>query len=105
MHTSSAIAEELGESPVMVRRTFLLLQKAGLIAQRKGPAGGARLKVAPKQIGMGDVYAAAEGGWISFGEDDGERLLALEKRLRRDALEAMNGTTLAQVIKRMQRGS
>lgn len=101
MHTSSVIAEELGESPVMVRRTFLLLQKAGLIAQRKGPAGGARLKVSPKEIGMGDVYAAAEEGWISFG-DDGERLGALEKRLRKDALSAMNQTTLAQVVKKLR---
>jgi DNA-binding IscR family transcriptional regulator len=29
MHTSSAIAETLKESAVMVRRTFLLLHKAG----------------------------------------------------------------------------
>ena len=45
MHTSTAIAEELGESAVMVRRTFLLLQKSDLIMQRKGPSGGARLKL------------------------------------------------------------
>ena len=101
MHTSTAIAEELGESPVMVRRTFLLLQKAGLIAQRKGPAGGARLKVSPKEIGMGDVYAAAEEGWISFGDDKG-RLGAIEKRLRKEALAAMNQTTLSQVTKKLR---
>ena len=64
MHTSSAIAEELKESAVMVRRTFLLLHKAGLIVQRKGPNGGAKLKLPPKQIGLGDVYAAAEGEWM-----------------------------------------
>ena len=45
MHTSAVIAEELGESAVMVRRAFLLLQRAGLIEQRKGPHGGARLKL------------------------------------------------------------
>ena len=45
MHTSSAIAEELKESAVMVRRAFLLLHKAGLIEQKKGPHGGAKLKV------------------------------------------------------------
>ena len=35
MHTSAAIAETLKESAVMVRRTFLLLHKAGLIMQTK----------------------------------------------------------------------
>ena len=61
MHTSAAIAEELKESAVMVRRAFLLLHKAGLIEQRKGPNGGAKLKVAAKQIGLGDVFVATEG--------------------------------------------
>ena len=104
MHTSTAIAEALDESAVMVRRTFLLLQKAGLILQRKGPSGGAKLKVPAKQIGMGQVYAAAEGDWISFGESSSTALTGLEKRLRKDVLEAMNGTTLAQVTKRAQKG-
>ncbi len=104
MHTSTAIAEALGESAVMVRRTFLLLQKAGLIMQRKGPSGGARLKVPAKQIGMGQIYAAAEGEWISFGESGATALTSLEKRLRKDVLEAMNGTTLSQVAKRAAKG-
>ena len=104
MHTSTAIAEALGESAVMVRRTFLLLQKAGLILQRKGPSGGARLKIPAKQIGMGQIYAAAEGDWISFGEAGANALTSLEKRLRKDVLEAMNGTTLAQVAKRAAKG-
>lgn len=104
MHTSTAIAETLGESAVMVRRTFLLLQKAGLIAQRKGPSGGARLKVPAKQIGLGHIYAAAEGDWLTFGKQDAAVLANVEKRLRRDVLEAMNGTTLAQVVKRVQKG-
>ncbi len=104
MHTSTAIAEALGESAVMVRRTFLLLQKAGLILQRKGPSGGARLKVPAKQIGMGQIYAAAEGDWISFGEAGSSSLAGLEKRLRKDVLETMNGTTLAQVAKRVAKG-
>ena len=88
----------------MVRRTFLLLQKAGLIAQRKGPSGGALLKLPAKQIGLGQIYAAAEGDWISFGEDDSPALASLEKRLRKDVLEAMNATTLAQVAKRASKG-
>ncbi len=104
MHTSTAIAEELGESAVMVRRTFLLLQKAGLIAQRKGPNGGARLLLSPKEIGLGNVYAAAEGEWMSLGEGDAAGLGGLMKKVRKEAMAAMNETTLAQVVKRLRKG-
>ncbi len=104
MRTSTAIAEELGESAVMVRRTFLLLQKAGLIAQRKGPNGGAKLVVPAKEIGLGDVYGAAEGAWMSLDEEHSGGLGGLMKRVRKDATAAMNVTTLAQVVKRMRKG-
>ncbi len=103
MHTSTVIAEELRESAVMVRRTFLLLQKAGLIAQRKGPNGGAKLVVSPKQIGLGDVYAAAEGDWMSMGAGDTGSLGGLMKKVRKEAMSAMNETSLAQVVKRMRK--
>jgi len=65
MHTSAEIADKLSESAVMVRRCFLLLHKKGLIEQRKGPHGGARLKLPPKQIGLGDIYLATEDDWPS----------------------------------------
>lgn len=103
MHTSTVIAEQLGESAVMVRRTFLLLQKAGLITQRKGPNGGAKLVLPPKQIGLGDVYAAAEGDWMSLGSDGAGGLGNLMKKVRREATDAMNETTLAQVVKRLRK--
>ena len=85
----------------MVRRTFLLLQKAGLVVQRKGPNGGAKLLFAPKQIGLGDVFAAAEGDWMSAG--DAAHLGGLMKKVRKEAMAAMNETTLSQAIKRMRR--
>jgi DNA-binding IscR family transcriptional regulator len=100
MHTSAAIAEELTESAVMVRRCFLLLQKSGLIEQRKGPHGGARLKLAAKQIGLGDIYLATEGDWLILGDPAMEGLL---KRARTEGLTAMNDTTLAQMLKRMKK--
>ena len=102
MHTSAAIAETLKESAVMVRRTFLLLHKAGLIVQRKGPHGGAKLKVQPKQIGLGDVFQATAGDWIAV-ED--RALTGLMKRVRADAVEAMNEHSLAQVVKKMRKSS
>ncbi len=101
MLTSAAIAEELNESPVMVRRTFLLLHKAGWIVQRKGPNGGAQLKTPAKQIGLGDLFVAASGPWLSIGDKTIEPLL---KKTRAAAVEAMNETSLAQVVKRTKRG-
>lgn len=86
----------------MVRRCFLLLQKSGLIEQRKGPHGGARLKVPAKQIGMGDVYLATEGDWLMLGDP---ALAGLLKRVRAEGVLAMNETTLAQMIKRMKKNS
>src|SRR5258708_21886825 len=92
MHTSAAIAEALKESAVMVRRTFLLLHKAGLIVQKKGPHGGAKLKVAPKQIGLGDVFEASAGDWLSVDDKAGT---GLRKKGRGDAVAAMNEHWLA----------
>jgi DNA-binding IscR family transcriptional regulator len=100
MHTSGAIAESLGESAVMVRRAFLLLHKAGLIEQRKGPHGGAKLKVPAKQIGLGDVFVATEGEWLVL-ED--KAVVSLMKKVRGDAVAAMNEHSLAGVVKRMNK--
>jgi|GEM_PF-742669 len=101
MHTSLAIAEELGESAVMVRRTFLLLHKAGLVVQRKGPNGGAKLKIPMKQIGLGDVFEATAGEWFAVQD------MALDgwmKKVRGDAVAAMNEHSLGGVVKRLKKG-
>jgi DNA-binding IscR family transcriptional regulator len=100
MLTSAEIADALQESAVMVRRSFLLLHKAGLIVQRKGPHGGAKLKISPKQIGLGDVFAATSGDWLSI-ED--KAVAGLMKKVRDDAVEAMNEHSLAGVVKRLKK--
>jgi DNA-binding IscR family transcriptional regulator len=102
MHTSSQIAETLTESAVMVRRCFLLLHKKGLIEQRKGPHGGAKLKLNPKQIGLGDVYVATEADWLVLDDPAIDSLL---KRTRREGVLAMNDTTLASLLKRMKKSA
>lgn len=102
MHTSAEIAEQLTESAVMVRRCFLLLHKQGLIEQRKGPHGGARLKLSPKQIGLGDVYVATENDWLVL---DDPNMSGLLKRVRTEGVNAMNDTTLAQILKRIRKKS
>ncbi len=101
MHTSQAIAETLGESAVMVRRVFLQLHDAGFIVQRKGPNGGAKLKLPAKEIGLGDIFAATSSEWLGVEE---KALASLMKRTAAAAIEAMNETTLAQVVKRLRKG-
>lgn len=100
MHTSASLAKELTESAVMIRRCFLLLRQQGLIEQRKGPNGGARLKLPAKQIGLGDVYAASEQNWLVIDDPATAFLL---KRAREDGIRAMNETTLAQILKRLKK--
>jgi DNA-binding IscR family transcriptional regulator len=100
MHTSAAIAKELKESAVMVRRSFLLLHKAGLIEQRKGPNGGAKLKVPAKQIGLGDVFVATEGEWLTL---DDKAVAQLMKKVRGDAVAAMNEHSISGVAKRLKK--
>ena len=85
----------------MVRRTFLLLHKAGLIVQRKGPNGGAKLKVPAKQIGMGDVFQASAGEWLAV-ED--KALAGWLKKVRADAVAAMNEHSLGGAVKRLNKG-
>jgi len=102
MQTSAEIAKQLAESAVMVRRCFLLLHNKGLIEQRKGPNGGAKLKLPAKQIGIGDIYSASEGEWMAHDEP---AIAGLLKRVREDGVQAMNETTLAQVLKRIRKNA
>ena len=101
MQTSAAIAETLKTSAVMVRRVFAALHEAGFIVQRKGPQGGAKLKVGAKSIGLGDVFAAVGGEWPGVGDKTVDGVL---KRVREDAVVAMNETSIAGVVKRMRKG-
>ena len=98
MRTSQSIATALDKDAVMVRRTYSLLQKAGWIVQRKGPHGGARLKVRPRQIGIGDVFAATSGDWVSLKDKTSTELM---KKVRSAAVRAMNNYTLAEVVRKM----
>lgn len=100
MSTSATIAEALHTNPVVVRRLFAALGAAGFIVQRKGPQGGAMLKLAPKLIGLGDLYAAVTPGWLTTTQ---RPLDPLMKRVRQDAVAAMNDTTLATITKKLKK--
>ena len=100
MHTSTALAEALQTSPVMVRRIFSTLHDAGFISQRKGPQGGARLKVTPKSIGLGDVFSAVSPTWMLTGDKATDAVL---KKVQQDAVAAMNDTSIASLAKKLKK--
>ena len=102
MQTSAFLAETLHTSPVMVRRIFSALHKAGFLIQRKGPQGGAKLKTSAKAIGLGDVYAAVSGDWPATKDKPVDAAL---NRLHADAIAAMNDTTLAALAKKIKKGA
>ena len=80
---------------------FLLLRKAGLIEQKKGPNGGAKLVLPAKQIGVGTVYGAVSKGWLVVGDPSVDGVM---KKVRAEAIAAMNETTLSQVVKKIRKG-
>jgi hypothetical protein len=59
------------------------------------------LKVPAKQIGLGDVFEATAGDWLSL-ED--KAVSGWMKKVRGDALAAMNEHSLAGMVKRMKKG-
>jgi Rrf2 family protein len=62
LQTSEDVAGKLSINPVVVRRVFSLLHRAGLLQSQKGPHGGSRLALSPKAITLADIYAALDGG-------------------------------------------
>jgi Rrf2 family protein len=57
-HTSQALAAVLATNPVVVRRILGDLSRAGIVASAKGPSGGTRLSLGPKQITLRGIYRA-----------------------------------------------
>ncbi|MGB6131950.1 MAG: Rrf2 family transcriptional regulator [Acidobacteriaceae bacterium] len=108
LQTSEQLAGKLGINPVVVRRVFSLLHRAGLLESQKGPRGGSRLARSAKQITLADIYAAVEGGELFHaGEFPGGQSAKVSAALKRaveaaDAAmrEEMEKTTLNQLAKK-----
>lgn len=62
LQTSEDVAGKLSINPVVIRRVFSLLHRAGLLASQKGPHGGSKLARSPKSITLADIYKALDGG-------------------------------------------
>src|SRR3954471_9815070 len=59
--TSEFLARSVNTNPVVVRRITGQLARAGLIRVRRGP-GGAELARPPRDISLGDIWRAMQGG-------------------------------------------
>jgi Rrf2 family protein len=62
LQTSEDVAGKLSINPVVIRRVFSLLHRAGLLESQKGPHGGSRLAKPAKAITLADIYRALDGG-------------------------------------------
>ena len=62
LQTSEDVAGKLSINPVVVRRVFSLLHRAGLLESQKGPHGGSRLAKPAKAITLAAIYKALDGG-------------------------------------------
>lgn len=56
--TSDWIAGSVNTNPVVIRRLLQRLQRAGLVEGQKGARGGYRLRVAPSEVTLWQVYEA-----------------------------------------------
>ncbi len=107
LKTSEEIAERLGINPVVVRRIFSMLRRAGLLESQKGPHGGSKLARSAKQITLADIYGALDGGDLFHTARTGSQPAKVSAALKRAfarAEEAMrkelSQTTLNQIAKK-----
>jgi Rrf2 family protein len=111
LHRSEDIARRLNTNPVVVRRLFLELRKAGLVQSHKGPSGGSKLALPAKEITLRDIHRAVQPQGVLHGPSSSSipGLAAALKGVLNDASRALEKelaeTTLSQLVKKAQKRS
>jgi Rrf2 family protein len=107
LKTSEEIAERLGINPVVVRRIFSMLRRAGVLTSQKGPHGGSKLARSAKRITLGDIYRALDGGELFHAVRAGSQPAKVSAALKRACARAeeamreeLSRTTLNQIAKK-----
>lgn len=108
--TSEFIAGSVNTNPVVVRRLLASLREAGLVASRGGPGGGWHLLREPRQITLGEVFLAVEGGALfplhaskpnprcPVGKNIQAALETIFKDAQETLVQTLARTTLAQLL-------
>jgi Rrf2 family protein len=105
--TNEMIARRLGAPEHHLAKVMQRLAKAGLVESLRGPAGGFRLGVSPKDVGLLEIYEAVEGPMSDAGAACPLGRPACKKktcmlgtlmcRLHRQALNYLAKTTVEQL--------
>ncbi|MDD4903986.1 MAG: Rrf2 family transcriptional regulator [Candidatus Bipolaricaulis sp.] len=109
--SSAELARELRASQAHLSKVLERLTSAGLVESRRGPNGGYSIAPAARNVSLLRVYEVLEGTPRRDGclfaspvcEGSGCILGDLVGRARRNVLEALETTTLAQAAKRRRR--
>jgi Rrf2 family protein len=111
LHTSEDVAQKLDTNPVVIRRIFLQLRKAGLIRSHKGPSGGSKLAHPAKEITLRDIHRAVQPQGLLHASPNStvHGVSAVLKAIFSDASRAfekeLNQTTLSQLVKKAHKKS
>ena len=81
-YTSDELAKHICTNPVVVRRVLGNLRKAGVLASKKGHAGGWRLAHTPETITLADVYLALDGHLTVYSEEENAPACSTERALQ-----------------------
>ena len=114
------LAADLGVSANHLSKVLQRLQRAGLVASTRGPAGGFRLVQAPQDVSLLNVYEALEGplvhrscllsrphclaGGCVFGSLLADTTRAFEQQLRRTTLATVTPPKRSSRIKPKKSG-
>ncbi len=82
-YTSDELAKHICTNPVVVRRVLGNLRKAGILAAKKGHAGGWRLAHAPETITLADVYLALDESLAVYDEGENTPACSTERALQK----------------------
>ncbi|MBI1175911.1 Rrf2 family transcriptional regulator [bacterium] len=113
--SSPWLAQTVNTNPVVIRRLLLDLAHAGFVRTERGPHGGARLRLSPERILLGNVLSSLEGTTL-FGMHPRRPLSScpvgcrietvldeVHDRARKALEKELNQITLADVLDRCQK--
>jgi Rrf2 family protein len=113
--SSKTLAESVHADPTFVRKSLSKLVKAGLVASTRGKNGSCTLARPPEQITLRDIYLASEAPSAfeihSYAVEKAcpissnikACMSAIQVKTQRSIEDALSETTLAEVVRDLQK--